>query len=88
MKLDQLTQPGWDDAADSFRDGDSKYGTSKLRVPAVVIPQRDDDASPPSLTTFGELMECLEIVPGIPQMPQRTSAPRSSQMRLGCGKPQ
>jgi len=36
MKLDELTQPGWEDAADYFREQDNKYGTSELRVPAVV----------------------------------------------------
>jgi hypothetical protein len=28
MKLDELTQPGWEDAADYFRERDKKYGTS------------------------------------------------------------
>jgi hypothetical protein len=27
MKLDELTQPGWEDAADYFREHDTKYGT-------------------------------------------------------------
>jgi len=33
-------------------------------------------------------MECLDIVPGILQMPQGTSRPGSSYMRLCSGKPQ
>jgi len=36
MKLDELTHPGWEDAADYFRERDKKYGTTELRVPAVV----------------------------------------------------
>ena len=33
-------------------------------------------------------MECLDIVPGISQMPQGTSRPGCSHMWLGPGKPQ
>jgi len=36
MKLDELTQPGWEDAANNFRERDKKYATTELRVPAVV----------------------------------------------------
>ena len=36
MKFDELTQPGWEDAADYFHEQDEKYGTSESRVPAVV----------------------------------------------------
>jgi hypothetical protein len=37
-KLNELTEPGWDDAADYFREQDKKYhdGTTELSVPAVV----------------------------------------------------
>jgi hypothetical protein len=87
MKLDELTQPGWEDAADYFSEQDKKYGTAKLRVPVVVQPQTDDDASAPPPTTFGELMERLDIVPGISQMLQGTSRPGSSHIRLGSVKP-
>jgi len=88
MKLDELTQPGWEDAADYFREREKKYGTTKLRVPAVVQPQTiDDDPEPPS-ATFGELMESLDIVPGISQRTQRTSRPGRSHNRLGSVKPQ
>jgi len=69
MKLDELTQPGWEDAADYFRERDKMYGRAELRVPVVVQPQTDDDASAPPPTTFAELMERLDIVPGISQMP-------------------
>jgi len=84
--LDEVTQPGREDAADYFRDCDKKYGKYKLCVLAVVQPQTDEDAAALALKTFGELMECLDIVPGIPQMPQGTSRPGSSHMRLGSGK--
>jgi len=56
MKLDELTQPGWEDAADYFHEQDEKYGTSELRVPAVIQPQTNDDTPAPPLTTFCELM--------------------------------
>jgi len=86
MKLDQLTQLGWEDAADYFRESDKKYSTFHLWVPAVVQPQTDDDTAAPTQTTFRELMECLDIVPGLSQMPQGTSRLGSSHMRLGCVK--
>jgi len=88
MKLEQLTHQGWEDAADYFRERDKKYGTAELRVPEVVQPQTDDDALAPPPTTFGELMERLEIVPGISQMPRGTSRPGSSHIRLVSVEPQ
>jgi hypothetical protein len=42
-----------------------KYGTSELRVPTVVEPETNDDALRHQPTTFAELMEGLDIVPGI-----------------------
>ena len=36
MKLNQLMQPGWGDATDYLRDRDKKYGTTELKVPAVI----------------------------------------------------
>ena len=86
MKLNELTQPRWEDAADYFRARDKKYGTSELRVPAVVQPQTNVDAPAPPPTTFGELMESLDIVPGISERPQGTSRPGSSHIRLGSVK--
>jgi hypothetical protein len=82
MQLDELPQPGWEDAVNYFCEREKKYGTSELRVQAVVQPPTDDDAATPAPTTFGELMECLEIVPGISQMPQGTTRPGSSYIRL------
>jgi len=83
MKLDELTPPRWDDAADYFHQRDEKYGTSTLRVPAVVQPQTNDDAPAPPRTTFVELMETLDFVPGIAQRPQGTSRPGCCHIRLG-----
>jgi len=88
MKLDEFTQPGWEDAADYFRERDKKYDTTELRVPAVVQPQTNDDAPAPLPATFGELMESLDFVRGISQRPQGTSRPGSSHIRLGSVKPQ
>jgi hypothetical protein len=87
MKLEELTQPGWEDAADYFRERDKKYGTAELKVPVVVQLQTHDGASSPPPTTFGELMEWLDIVPGISQMPQGTSRPGSSHIWVGSVKP-
>jgi len=86
MKLDELTQPGWKDAGDSFRERDMMYGTAECRVPVVVQPQTDDEASAPPPITFGESMERLDIVPGISQVQQGTSRPGSSCIRLGSVK--
>jgi hypothetical protein len=36
VKFDELTQPGWKDAANYFRERDKKYGKSELRVPVLV----------------------------------------------------
>jgi len=88
MKLDELTQPGWEDAADYFHGRDKKYDTSELMVLAVVQPQTDDETSAPAPATFVERMKCLEIVPGISPRPQGASRPGSSPMRLGSIQPQ
>jgi len=83
MNIDELAQPGWLDAADYFHQRDKKYGTSESTVPAVVKPQMDDDAAAPATITFGEVLESLDIVPGISQKPQVTSRPGSSHGRSG-----
>jgi hypothetical protein len=88
IMLDEVTKPGREDAAEYFRYCDKKYGKYKLCVPAVVQPQTDEDAAAPTPKSFGELMECLDIVPGVPQMPQWTSRPGRSHMTLGSGKVQ
>jgi hypothetical protein len=73
MTIDELTQPGWEDVADYFRERDTKYGTSTLRVPAVVKQQTEVNTPTPVPTTIGESLECLDIIPGILQLPQGTS---------------
>jgi hypothetical protein len=88
MKLDELTQPGWEDAAHYFHERDKKYGTTELRVPAIVQPQTNDDAPAPPPAIFGELMESLDILPGISQTPQGTFRPGFSHIRLGSVMPQ
>jgi hypothetical protein len=62
------------------------YGTTELKVPAVVQPQTNDDAPLPPPATFGELIVNLDIVPGISQRPQGTSRPGSIHTRLGSVK--
>jgi hypothetical protein len=38
LTLDELTQPGWGDAADNSRERDMKYGKTELKIPAVGKP--------------------------------------------------
>jgi len=85
IKLDELTQPGWEDTADYCHDREKKYCTSALRAPAVVQPQTDDDAAAPSLTKIGEVMEGVDIDPGISQMALVISRQGGSYFRLGSG---
>jgi len=62
MKLEELTQPGWGDAADYFCERDKKYGTTELKVPALVQPQMADDAASSVPTTFSEPRDTLDSV--------------------------
>jgi hypothetical protein len=50
-----------------------KYGTAKLRVQAVVMPQIDTIAATPSPTTAGEHVQTLDIFLGQSQMAAETS---------------
>jgi len=84
MKFDELTQPGREDAADYFHERDEMYRTSELRVPAVVQQRTNDDAPPHPPTTFAELKESLDIVPGISE---GASWPGSIHIRLCSVKP-
>jgi len=60
MKLDELTQPGWEDALDYFLELDKKYGTTELRVPAIIQQQTNDDApSAKCILVTGSLQDCL-----------------------------
>jgi hypothetical protein len=88
VRLDKLTQPGWGDAANYFRERDMKYGTAEVKVPAVVKPQKDTTAATPLLTTVGEHMQTLQSVQGQSEMPAVTSRLDSSQMSLGSEKTQ
>ena len=83
MRLDELPQLGLGDPADYFLERDMKYGTTELKVPAVVKPQTDTTAATPSPTTFGELMQGVDILPRQSEIPQVTSRQGSSQMRMG-----
>jgi hypothetical protein len=88
LRPDELTQVGWGDAADYFRERDTKYGTTELMILAVGKPQEDSAAATPSPTTFRELMQAVDTVPGQSQMPHVTSRQGSNQMMLGSEKPQ
>jgi len=88
MRLDEVTQPGWGDATNYFRERDMRYGTAELMVPAVVNPQTDSTTARPSPITVWEHMQTSAIVRGRSEMPAVTSRPGSSQIRLGSEKPQ
>ena len=88
MRLDELTQPGWGDAANYFRETDMKYGTAELRVPAVVMTQIDTTAATTPPKSFGEHMHTVDIVRVQWQILAVTSRPGSSRIRLGSEKPQ
>jgi len=88
MILDEVTQPGWEDPADSFCERDKNYRTLELRVLAVGKPDTENDAASPALISFGEHLKWLDIDPGISQIPQGTFRPGSSYIRLGSGRPQ
>jgi hypothetical protein len=86
IKHDQLTQSGWGDAADYFCERDKRYRTTEMKVPAVVKSHMDEDVVYPKPSTFGELMESLDITPRISQMPHGSSRPSSNHLRLGTGR--
>jgi hypothetical protein len=75
MKLDKLILPGHGESACYFHESDKKYGTSELRVLAVVKLRTDQDVAAPAPTTYGDIVGCLNIVHGILQMPQGTFQP-------------
>jgi hypothetical protein len=66
MKLSKLTQLGWQDVANYFRQRDKKYGLTELKSPAVIKPHMDDNAAYPAPTTFVVFMEFFDIIPQIP----------------------
>jgi len=83
MRLEELMQPGWGDVVDNFSQSDMNYRMAELMVAAVVKPQTQSTAATPSPTTFEELMQTLDTIPGLLQMPHGTSRQGSGQMRLG-----
>jgi hypothetical protein len=87
LRLDEQRQPGWGDAVDYFHERDIKYETTQLKVLVVGKHQADSTAATPSPTTFEELMQALDILPGQSQMPLVTSRQGTSQMTLGLEKP-
>jgi hypothetical protein len=88
MRLHEVTQSGWGDAADYSGERDMQYRLTELIIPALSTSQTDTTAATPSPTTFGELMNAHDIIPGQSQMPQVMSWQRSHQMRLCSEKPQ
>ena len=88
MRCDELTQRGWGDAADNFCERDMQYRMTQLAVSAVVMPETGTTAVTPSVTTYGELVQVLDIVLRQSEMPQVISSQGSSEMRLGSEKPQ
>jgi len=87
-KLEELTEPGWEDATDYFCEIDTMYGTFELRVRPVIEQETNDDPSACAPRTFWELMESLDPVPGISQKRRGTSRAGSSPVRVDSGKPQ
>jgi hypothetical protein len=65
-----------------------KSVTTELNFLAVIKPQTDTTAATQSPTTYGVLMQVLDIVPGQSHMPEVMSRQGSSQQRLGLVKPQ
>jgi hypothetical protein len=88
MKVDELTQPGWEDAAYYFHERGTMYGTSELRVPAVVKQQTDHDSEAPAQITFGRLMVCFNIIPGKYHRMRGSSRPGKIHTLIGSRKPQ
>jgi len=88
MRLDELTHPGWGDAAKYIRVRALRYGTAELNVEVVAKPQIDSTTATPSMMTVGEHMQTPELIGGQAEMPVVTSRPGRGQMRLGSEKPQ
>jgi len=87
MQVDELTKPGWVHAPDYFRGRDMMCSTSELLIPVVVQPHMDNDEAATAPATFGENMDCLDIDGEVTQMPQVTSRPGCSHMRLCSVEP-
>jgi len=77
-KLAKLTHPSSGDAADYFPERDKEYGTTDLKVLAVVQHETADDAASSVPKISCKPLETLDSIPGILQMPQVSSWPGSS----------
>jgi hypothetical protein len=83
IRLDELTQPGWRNAAEYLLERDMKYRMTELNVPAVGKPKTELTAATPSPTTLRQFMQAVDNVAGQSHMPQVTSRQGRCQMRLG-----
>jgi len=62
VKLDGLTHPVQEDAADYILERDKKYCRTEMRVMAVIKSHKVDEAAALTPPTCGELMEWRDIV--------------------------
>jgi len=88
IRLDELTQLGWEDLANYCGERDMKYGTDELKVPVVVSCRIDTTATSAYPTTGREHTHTVDIVRVQLEMPAVNSQTGSSQMRLGSELPQ
>lgn len=63
-RLNEQTEQGWVNAADSFRESNMKYGTAELKVLAVVELQTDIVTATSVSATYGELMDTHNVITG------------------------
>jgi len=87
MQLDKLTQLACGNAGNYFHETDQKCGTTESKVPLVIHPPTTKVAAVPATTTYGELMESLDIVRRKLHTQEGTFWPGSSHMMIGSGKP-
>jgi hypothetical protein len=86
MKLDELMHPGWGNAADYRYERDKKFVRTELKVSAVDQPQTGDDAVSSGSKKVGEPMLTLQSIHQKFEIPQLTSQPGSSRLRLALGQ--
>jgi len=67
---------------------DEKYSRAKWTVSAVLLPLMKDDAGPSALTSFGELIDTVDMIPGKSPVLEGTSRPGCSKMKLRSGESQ
>jgi hypothetical protein len=61
IRIDELTQLGWEDATDYVRERYMKSWAAKFNLPAIVKPHIDMTAATPSPKTSGEHMQTFDI---------------------------